>query len=104
VEENEHACLSTATQYVCDYILKGGSRDEFMSKFSKAMSKGFDPDTMLNRVGLANQTTMLKVCLCTSVRVCASVLYVVCMCERHVCVCACRCVLVRKSVYARALA
>eukprot|EP00983_Pelagomonas_calceolata_P032360 1015005-Pelagomonas_calceolata.AAC.4 len=48
-------------QYVCDYIMKGGDREEFMKKFSKATSKGFDPDTMLNRVGLANQTTMLKV-------------------------------------------
>ncbi|KAG2445385.1 hypothetical protein HXX76_000007 [Chlamydomonas incerta] len=47
-------------QYVCDYILQGGNRDEFLSKFSKAVSEGFDPDTMLDRVGLANQTTMLK--------------------------------------------
>lgn len=47
-------------QYVCDYILKGGSREEFLAKFSKAISKGFDPETMLQRVGLANQTTMLK--------------------------------------------
>ncbi len=47
-------------QYVCDYILKGGDRAEFMKKFSNAVSQGFDPDTHLNKVGLANQTTMLK--------------------------------------------
>ncbi|KAG2485361.1 hypothetical protein HYH03_015854 [Edaphochlamys debaryana] len=48
------------SQYVCDYILNGGNREEFLAKFSNAMSAGFDPDTMLQRVGLANQTTMLK--------------------------------------------
>jgi 4-hydroxy-3-methylbut-2-enyl diphosphate reductase IspH len=47
-------------QYVCDYILHGGDRDAFMAKFANAMSAGFDPDTKLSRVGLANQTTMLK--------------------------------------------
>eukprot|EP00195_Chlamydomonas_chlamydogama_P006493 CAMPEP_0202901764 /NCGR_PEP_ID=MMETSP1392-20130828/14551_1 /ASSEMBLY_ACC=CAM_ASM_000868 /TAXON_ID=225041 /ORGANISM="Chlamydomonas chlamydogama, Strain SAG 11-48b" /LENGTH=393 /DNA_ID=CAMNT_0049588375 /DNA_START=310 /DNA_END=1491 /DNA_ORIENTATION=- len=47
-------------QYVCDYILNGGNKEEFMKMFSKAVSKGFDPDTMLDKVGLANQTTMLK--------------------------------------------
>ncbi|KXZ43848.1 hypothetical protein GPECTOR_79g127 [Gonium pectorale] len=47
-------------QYLCDFILNGGSREEFLTKFAKAVSKGFDPDTMLSRVGLANQTTMLK--------------------------------------------
>ena len=49
------------TQYVSDYIMNGGNKEEFMQKFSKAVSKGFDPDTMLVKVGLANQTTMLKV-------------------------------------------
>ncbi|MBW4657579.1 MAG: 4-hydroxy-3-methylbut-2-enyl diphosphate reductase [Drouetiella hepatica Uher 2000/2452] len=47
-------------QYVADYILQGGSRDEFMAKFSRAHSEGFDPDRDLQRVGIANQTTMLK--------------------------------------------
>jgi 4-hydroxy-3-methylbut-2-en-1-yl diphosphate reductase len=47
-------------QYVCNYILKGGDRDEFMAKFSNACSQGFDPDRDLVQVGIANQTTMLK--------------------------------------------
>jgi 4-hydroxy-3-methylbut-2-en-1-yl diphosphate reductase len=47
-------------EYVCNYILNGGNRDEFMTKFSKACSAGFDPDLDLERVGIANQTTMLK--------------------------------------------
>ncbi len=47
-------------EYVANYILNGGNRDEFMTKFSKACSAGFDPDRDLERVGIANQTTMLK--------------------------------------------
>ncbi|HEY9661581.1 MAG TPA: 4-hydroxy-3-methylbut-2-enyl diphosphate reductase [Allocoleopsis sp.] len=47
-------------QYVCDYILNGGNREEFMAKFSRACSAGFDPDRDLERLGIANQTTMLK--------------------------------------------
>ena len=47
-------------QYVADYILKGGDRTKFMQKFAKACSAGFDPDSDLERVGIANQTTMLK--------------------------------------------
>ncbi|HEY9698275.1 MAG TPA: 4-hydroxy-3-methylbut-2-enyl diphosphate reductase [Trichocoleus sp.] len=47
-------------QYVCDYILHGGDRAEFIAKFSRACSEGFDPDQDLERVGIANQTTMLK--------------------------------------------
>ncbi len=46
--------------YVADYILNGGNRTEFLTKFSKAYSAGFDPDLDLERVGIANQTTMLK--------------------------------------------
>jgi 4-hydroxy-3-methylbut-2-en-1-yl diphosphate reductase len=54
--------------YVADYILHNGDspveklarRTEFLAKFSKAYSQGFDPDIDLERVGIANQTTMLK--------------------------------------------
>jgi len=47
------------TRMVCDYIRGGGDRDAFMSRFGKASSPGFDPDRDLQRIGLANQTTML---------------------------------------------
>jgi 4-hydroxy-3-methylbut-2-enyl diphosphate reductase len=44
---------------VCDYIRRGGARDTFLTQFSAAASEGFDPDRDLQRIGLANQTTML---------------------------------------------
>jgi 4-hydroxy-3-methylbut-2-en-1-yl diphosphate reductase len=47
-------------QYVANYILNGGDRTEFLTKFKKSHSEGFDPDTDLDRIGIANQTTMLK--------------------------------------------
>jgi 4-hydroxy-3-methylbut-2-enyl diphosphate reductase len=47
-------------QYVADYILNGGNKGEFMEKFSRACSVGFDPDKDLAQIGIANQTTMLK--------------------------------------------
>ncbi len=47
-------------EYVANYILNGGNRSEFLSKFANAHSAGFDPDTDLNFLGIANQTTMLK--------------------------------------------
>jgi 4-hydroxy-3-methylbut-2-enyl diphosphate reductase len=47
-------------EYVANYILNGGDRQEFLTKFSKATSAGFDPDRDLQQVGIANQTTMLK--------------------------------------------
>jgi len=46
--------------YVVNYILNGGDKAEFLSKFKNAMSAGFDPDVHLDKLGLANQTTMYK--------------------------------------------
>lgn len=47
-------------EYIANYILNGGNRDEFMAKFSRATSEGFDPERDLEHIGIANQTTMLK--------------------------------------------
>ena len=47
-------------QIVVDYILGKGNREAFMQRFAKACSEGFDPDRDLERLGVANQTTMLK--------------------------------------------
>ena len=44
---------------VCEYIEGRGNRDEFLARFSQAVSPGFDPDVDLQRIGVANQTTML---------------------------------------------
>ncbi len=48
------------TDYVCDYIVKGGNKAEFLEKFKGAYSEGFDPDIHLQAIGVANQTTMLR--------------------------------------------
>ncbi|MDJ0696204.1 4-hydroxy-3-methylbut-2-enyl diphosphate reductase [Mastigocoleus sp. MO_188.B34] len=47
-------------EYVSNYILNGGNREEFLAKFGQAYSDGFDPDRDLEQIGIANQTTMLK--------------------------------------------
>ena len=49
----------TESESVCDYIRSGGNAARFMEAFGKAASAGFDPDRDLQRIGLANQTTML---------------------------------------------
>ena len=47
------------TDIVCDYIRGNGDAAAFLRRFGQAASPGFDPDRDLQRVGLANQTTML---------------------------------------------
>jgi 4-hydroxy-3-methylbut-2-enyl diphosphate reductase len=48
------------TDDVCRYIRHGGDRAEFLARFEGAYSPGFDPDKHLERVGVANQTTMMR--------------------------------------------
>jgi len=48
------------TDHVCDYIVHGGNKLEFIERFKGAYSPGFDPDVHLQMVGVANQTTMLR--------------------------------------------
>ncbi len=45
---------------VCHYMVHGGDREAFLARFAGAHSPGFDPDLHLQRVGVANQTTMLR--------------------------------------------
>ena len=47
------------TADVCDYIRHGRAKKVFLDRFGHAASPAFDPDRDLQRVGLANQTTML---------------------------------------------
>jgi 4-hydroxy-3-methylbut-2-en-1-yl diphosphate reductase len=46
--------------HVCNYIVDRGDKLEFLSRFQRSVSKGFDPERQLERIGLANQTTMLS--------------------------------------------
>jgi 4-hydroxy-3-methylbut-2-enyl diphosphate reductase len=48
------------TDYVCDYIRHGGDKQTFLNYFNGCYSEGFDPDLHLRRVGVANQTTMMR--------------------------------------------
>jgi 4-hydroxy-3-methylbut-2-enyl diphosphate reductase len=73
--EETRATASQATQYPgghflvvrdeeeaevgCEFIRHGGDAAAFVSRFGPAVSPGFDPNQHLQRVGCANQTTML---------------------------------------------
>ncbi|MGN0836780.1 MAG: 4-hydroxy-3-methylbut-2-enyl diphosphate reductase [Akkermansia sp.] len=45
---------------VADYMLGRSTREAFLARFADRCSEGFDPDRDLRRIGIANQTTMLK--------------------------------------------
>jgi len=49
-------------EYVCDYMLDPTpeKKADFLTKFAKAMSAGFDPDVHLKKLGIVNQTTMYE--------------------------------------------
>ncbi len=47
-------------EVTCNYIKKGGETSAFFERFESAISPGFDPTQHLERIGLANQTTMLS--------------------------------------------
>lgn len=48
------------TDFLCDFLVRGGDPDAFLSRFHGSMSPGFDPALHLHKLGVANQTTMLK--------------------------------------------
>jgi len=47
-------------QAVSDFMVHGGDPSEFLARFHGTTSPGFDPLAHLERVGVANQTTMLR--------------------------------------------
>ena len=73
--EETRATASQATQYpnghflivrdeaeaelACEFIRRGGDPAAFKARFGDAVSAGFDPARHLERIGCANQTTML---------------------------------------------
>ena len=60
-EGGQYLCVRDVaeTDLVCDYIRGQLSGVDLMSKFGDAAGPNFNPDVHLQRVGLANQTTML---------------------------------------------
>jgi 4-hydroxy-3-methylbut-2-en-1-yl diphosphate reductase len=48
------------TDDVCGFIRMGGDKAAFLERFAGSHSPGFDPDVHLRKIGVANQTTMLK--------------------------------------------
>lgn len=50
----------TETDRICAYIRGEVGRGEFLAEFTGRYSEGFDPDLHLQRLGVANQTTMLR--------------------------------------------
>lgn len=46
-------------EIACDFIRHGGDPAAFVARFGEAVSPGFDPVQHLQRIGCANQTTML---------------------------------------------
>jgi 4-hydroxy-3-methylbut-2-enyl diphosphate reductase len=47
------------TEVVCEFIRGSVSADDLLQRFQEATSPGFSPERDLQRIGLANQTTML---------------------------------------------
>lgn len=47
-------------EYLADYLRGNGDRTAFLTRFAGCTSPDFDPDRDLQRIGIANQTTMLK--------------------------------------------
>jgi len=47
------------TEHVCRFIRGGATREAFLREFAGSVSPQFDPDRDLQRIGCANQTTML---------------------------------------------
>jgi len=48
------------SRMVCDFIEGRGNSEQLLKEFGPAASPGFDPDRDLQRIGCANQTTMLS--------------------------------------------